>query len=237
MKIEQVGGKIYATSRAYILDADAPRELASALPAKTNPSFLYIAGRYVQANNPNRNGHFWTFDDLEYGESSIKNTPVNINHDWTSPIGVIIDTKLVERASADDSSLPEVHAISAIWQANFPQEAEILRMAHAAKSLHYSMECVAERTQCLACDDEFPYATASADMCEHLSASPTAPRRFVNPVFLGGGLIVPPKRPGWADADITELAHEYAIQCASHVKDEDTLQWESLMSLVMDASE
>ena len=236
MKIEQRDGKIYATSRAYIIDVDAPREMASALPEKTNPSFLYIAGRYVQANNPNRNGHYWSFDDLKVGQDSIRYTPVNINHEFHRPIGVITDTKLVEREVADGESFPEVQAVSAIWAANFPQEAEILRMAHKANVLHYSMECVAEKTQCLVCEDTFPYATASADMCEHLRASNNALRRFVNPIFLGGGLIVPPKRPGWADADITELAHEYAMECAASTdKDEDAMHWEQLMFMVQGA--
>ena len=121
MKIEQRDGKIYATSRAYIIDVDAPREMASALPEKTNPSFLYIAGRYVQANNPNRNGHYWSFDDLKVGQDSIRYTPVNINHEFHRPIGVITDTKLVEREVADGESFPEVQAVSAIWAANFPQ--------------------------------------------------------------------------------------------------------------------
>jgi hypothetical protein len=47
-----------------------------------------------------------------------------------------------------------------------------------------------------------------------MATAANAPRRFINPVFLGGALIFPPERPAWSDADITEVAKDLTEQFA-----------------------
>jgi D-mannonate dehydratase len=238
--LEQVGDKLYATARAYIVDRpeDLPREMASELKREDmNPGFLWIAGRYVQANSPNRNGHYWTLDDLQKGEQSIRYTPMNILHKWDRPVGTLVETKIVhreDRVEASDRLLPEIQALGVLWAHNFPQLAKATRDAHEAKKLWYSMECVAESKQCLKCEQIFPFRAQAHEVCEHMATSAVSPRRFINPIFMGGALIFPPARPGWKDADVTEVAQELVRQYAEReVSDLDAEEWEHLMALVV----
>lgn len=239
--LELINDRLYLTAQARIVDGpdELPREMASEMKGELNPSFVWIAGRYVQANEPNQNGQFWTYDDLQKGEKSIRYTPMNVLHQWDRPVGVFVETKMVHRPDRDGASerlLPEVQALGALWAANFPEVAEKAKEYHAKKQLWYSMECVAESKQCLACDEVYPWVTASADLCEHLAQSQLAPRRFINPLFLGGALIFPPERPGWKDADVTEVAHLVAQMHAEHAAspagdgDISVSEWEHLMA-------
>lgn len=238
--LEQIADKFYITAQARIIESpeQLDREMASEFAKDAlNPSFVWIAGRYVQANEANQNGQFWTYDDLQKGEKSIRYTPMNVLHDWERPVGVLVETKMVHRPSKEAASerlLPEVQVLGALWAANFPEVAEKAREFHASKQLWYSMECVAESKQCLTCEEVYPWATAAAETCEHLAGSQVAPRRFINPVFLGGALIFPPERPGWKDADITEVAHLVAAEHASRATQYSLTakEWERLMALV-----
>lgn len=234
--------KLYATANAYIVEQpeQLPRELASEMPEKNNPSFLWVAGRYVQADQPNKNGHFWTFEDLKAGEASIRHTPLNVLHRWDEPVGTFVQTKIINHPSkASDGHLnPEIQALSVVWAANFPQVAEMVREAHRAKQLWYSMECVAEQKQCLACHEVFPFRASAHEVCGHLAESASAPRRFINPTFLGGALIFPPERPAWPDADVTEIARRLTVAHANRstipgFKPEVEV-WNSLMKEVME---
>lgn len=209
-------GKAYLNARAHIVSdaSDLPRELASVMEGqRLNPLFVWISGRYVQGEKANSNGQFWSSDDLKAGEYSIRYTPLNVLHEWQKPVGVFTETKLVHReaASGESELLPEIQALSLIWAHNFPQVAEAARNAHSQNQLWYSMECVGEAKQCLTCNKTFEWAAAR--YCEHMEASRTAPRRFINPVFQGGALIFPPVKPGWVEAEIEEVAkaaREYA---------------------------
>lgn len=207
--------KVYLNAVARIISdpEDLPRELAFALKGKRlNPAFVWVSGRYVQGEQMNTNGQFWTTDDLKAGEYSIQYTPLNVLHEWQYPIGTFVETKLVHReAAAEGELLPEIQALSLIWASNFPQVADAARDAHDKGKLWYSMECTGEAKQCLTCNNTYEWAAAR--FCAHLEGSKTAPRRFINPVFHGGALIFPPVEPGWADADIEEVAkaaREYA---------------------------
>lgn len=237
---EQIGDKLYATARAYVVTepSELPREIASEFEKDTlNPSFLWVAGRYVQANRPNKNGHYWTFDDLQKGEKSIRYTPVNVLHKWDRPVGAYVQTKIVhreDRLEGSDRLLPEIQALAVVWAANFPEVASRIRENHENNTLWYSMECVAESKQCLIDEEVFDFKTPSQLCCEHLATSKTSPRRFINPVFLGGGLIYPPDSPAWEDADITEVAHRLTVEYAERERsDFDPAEWEHLMAMAM----
>jgi len=233
--LEQIDDKLYMTSRAYVVEtaSDLPRELASDYSKeKFNESFVWIAGRYVQANATNSNGHYWTFDDVQKGERTIKYTPLNVLHEWKRPVGVFVETKIVQREDRigdTERLLPEIQALSLLWGANFPELAEHVRAAHADKHLWYSMECIAESKQCLVCESIYPFRAPASAVCEHLATSRVSPRRFINPTFLGGALVFPPARPGWKDADITEVARLTA-EYAAHNEAE---QWEAEMREVV----
>lgn len=233
--LTEINGKIYATAEAYIVTepSQCPVEVASEIDKKAlNPGFLWVAGRYVQANQLNRNGQYWTFDDLQRGEASIRYTPVNALHE-SQPIGVIVETKMIQREDASTKRiLPEVQALAAIWEIQFRAEAAQIRDAHEKKQLWWSMECIAEARQCMTCERIFPWETASHLQCEHLAGSPKAPRRFINPVFLGGAMIYPPIRPGWADANITELADELVTEYAGR-ESAEVANWLRAMAPLM----
>lgn len=236
--IAEIDGKIYATARAFVVSSpeEIPRELAAEYNKNFNPSFVWIAGRYVQANSPNRNGHLWTFDDLQKGEYSIRYTPMNVLHEWDKPVGTVVETKIVhrpEKAAATDRLLPEVQALGVLWAANFPELAHLVKDAHAKRQLWFSMECVAEAKQCMKCEQVYAWATTGPDTCAHLASDPKAPRRFINPTFLGAALIFPPERPAWKDADITEVARTLTEEYAHRTRPSfEVEEWTRLMSMV-----
>lgn len=228
-RLDDIGGRLYVSARAQIVSdpAELPREMA-ADHSELNPSFLWIAGRYVQAERLNRNGHFMTYDDLVAGQGSIQHSPLNGLHEWWKPIGTFVEAKIVERDGTH-----EIQALSAMWAANFPEMAAAIRQYHAEGNLWYSMECVAEARQCLTCDATFEWATAATDWCVHMAADPKAPRRFINPVFLGGALVYPPQQPAWADAEaeVASLIDSYAHR--SEGPDlSDPLVWSLVMKMV-----
>ena len=205
--ISEHNGKVYLAARAHIVsDPSELREMAFALKDgdALNPDFMWISGRYVQGDKPNRNGQFWTSEDLKQGEYSLKYAPLNALHEYLNPVGVFVETKIVHREKAGETLLPEIQALSLLWAHNFPELAETAREANKKGQLWYSMECVGEAKQCLTCDETFEWAATT--LCSHLEASAVAPRRLINPKFQGGALIFPPVSPGWIDADIEEVA-------------------------------
>lgn len=230
----EMGDKLYATARAYVVNEpdDLPREMASEFEqVKSNKSFLWVAGRYVQGENMNKNGHFWTMDDLRAGEASIAHTPVNALHQWDQPIGTLVQTKFIERETASQS-FPEIQALGVVWAMNFPEMAELIKKAHAEKNLFWSMECISESKQCLTCERTYDYKATAAEVCEHLATNKIAPRRFINPTFVGGALVFPPDKPAWPDANVTDVAKTLTSQYASRETDK-VAQWESLMNTVV----
>lgn len=205
----ELHGKSYFTTKAQIVSDPEQLEREYAFEMKgerLNPNFLWISGRYAQGEKANRNGQFWTTQDLKGGEYSIKYTPLNVLHEWDRPVGVFIETKLVHREAASDGEvlLPEIQALSALWSHLYPEVADAARTAHSQGKLWYSMECIGEAKQCMTCDKTFDWEASR--FCDHLEGSVQAPRRLINPIFQGGALIFPPVRPGWADADIEEVA-------------------------------
>jgi len=227
-------GKGYLSVRAHIISDPEQLEREYAFEMKgqrLNPNFLWISGRYAQGEKANRNGQLWTTQDLKAGEYSIKYTPLNVLHEWDKPVGVFIETKLVHREAASDGEvlLPEIQALSALWSHIYPEVADAARAAHADGKLWYSMECIGEAKQCLTCDKTFEWSASK--FCEHLEASVQAPRRLVNPIFQGGALIFPPTRPGWADADIEEVAK--ATAKFADRSDASDLEYDSLRHLML----
>lgn len=237
--ITPLHGKLYATAEAQVVTGpvDMPRELAAELDTKNlNDSFLWVAGRYVQANRVNKNGQFWTFDDLQRGERSIQYVPVNALHQWDTAIGTIVQSKIVhreekvpeEKEKATERLIPEIQVLGLVWAANFPEIADKIRESNEKKQLWWSMECVAESTQCLTCEEVYPYATAAAQTCLHMASSAVSPRRYINPTFLGGALIYPPERPAWVDAE-AELARELASYADRDERGYSVGDWEQMM--------
>jgi hypothetical protein len=198
------------------LTVPASREIASAASEKW---LLRIQGRFVGAEAPNRNGAMWSADDLMYGQPTVTHGPLNWLHNERKVVGVITDSSYVERQSAAGKIVePHLQATSVVWKWLYPDEARLAERAADNSSLWYSMECISENVECSAaaggCGAKFPYETymrQRAKTCEHMMKG-TSARRFENPVFQGGALIVPPVRPGWADADADVVRTAAAAQ-------------------------
>lgn len=222
---------ILATKAASVVDVGDEMEEHFREVARGTGPHLWVSGRYVGADEPNRNGAYWSSADLEMGEPTVANGPVNWLHEERHIIGAIASSKLVTRQAAAASGLgSHIVALGAVWPWIYPDEARLIQQASEAGSLWFSMECVSREVVCIddSCGLTLPYRqfiTEKASRCDHM---PTG-RRFVDPVFEGVGIIVPPVRPGWADADarVTMQEAEGLVerQAASFVglSDEDSV--------------
>jgi len=316
-------------SKAFVTDV-AGRTMLTA-PAATwekaltpNKHFLWMQGRFVGAETPNRNNAFWSSGDLELGQASVLNGPLNWLHEARHVIGTIADARYIpgntehladtqaaaaefaaaapvstedrkkmaksgvampdgsfpipdvehlksairlartpaqrrhvmKRAAALDSSSlipsdwkneksaatadPHIVAASAIWRWIYPDEAWVVQQASEADKLWYSMECISEQVACVgegSCGTEVAYANyMQGEGCQHMQERSTT-RHFKNPTFLGGAVIVPPVRPGWADADASVMSEAAAL--AEHAYDQagqpdmSASDWEKLMAQVV----
>ena len=168
-----------------------------------------IAGRYVGAEAANRNGAFWSVGDLEFGVGSVAGGPINWLHKERMVLGAI------ESASLHKDG-PHIEVSGSLWDWLYPREVATLRGYAESGQAWFSMECVAEKIECVGpngCGRLMPYEVAvrrTPEACDHIRER-SSHRRFVNPMFMGAGLIVPPAEPGWANA------HLDIVRDASHL--------------------
>jgi hypothetical protein len=244
---------IVTTSGARtVITAPATTERAAmwASTPNPNPHLLWMQGRFVGAERPNRNGAFWSTSDLEMGKPTVAHGPLNWLHEERHVIGTIADAQFVPSAqlsvvgteAAAETTDPHLAALSAIWSWIYPQEASVVAMASDAGVLAYSMECISEAIQCVGdagCGQTFPYmeVAAAGGGCAHLQQRGSV-RRLVNPTFLGGAVIVPPTRPGWADANASVMREAASVAEATYEQagqpDIPARTWEQLMASVID---
>lgn len=201
-----------------------------------HPGFQWVSGKFVEADRANLNKQYWGSEDLEFGEFSVKHTPMNLLHQVYDPIGVFVDSKLVP---AQDDSNMHIEVLGALWAYRYPTQAGLVEMADAAGCLAFSMECVGEALHCKnGCEEVFPYFTKVEDVCSHLRDRSSV-RHIVNPTFTGGALILPPSNPAWPGAKASVLydqTAEYAKQMdelAERKAENSELsvhQWRFLMS-------
>lgn len=259
--LTEVAGRVILTARASMLtDAgQLPRELAERWEKASsgNPYMTWVQGRYVEAEKANRNGAYWSTEDLQFGEMSVKHGPLNWLHEEQTVIGTIADNALIHPAAAQTASLtttangifstqmprPYMAAVSAMWNWVRPDKVEAVERAADQNRLWYSMECVGREISCVSdetytgCGTSFDYVkamTEPASTCEHLQARSGA-RRIVDPAFLGGAVIVPPSAPGWgsANAEILRNAAGLAEQTFQESADMTSTEWEQLIAHVV----
>jgi hypothetical protein len=104
-----------------------------------------------------------------------------------------------------------IQFLAGMWTHIFPEEFSVVQAASEQNRLFASMECVGSRLHCMGdkgCDKQFDYFAVDTH-CAHLRER-TSVRHIVDPIFRGGGLIVPPVRPGWKEARATVLEDEMA---------------------------
>ena len=214
-----------------------------------NPALKWIVAKYVEADNPNNNRQFWSYEDLQFGKPSIAHSPINLLHQSRRVIGTITHAEMLypkEEAAADDVLHPFIEVVGPLWAHYFPEEVGILQRAHAEGGLTISMECVAKEVECAGdqgCGKIFPYkGPKHSSYCNHLNDGNSI-KQLNEPHFLGAGLLVPPIKPGWNKASVTEiskLTSEYSTECEQAYEgiktlmpNADALTWESMMAEVV----
>lgn len=224
-----------------ILTAPVKREQAA-----SNPMFLNLHGRFVGAEKANRNGALWTTGDLEMGQPTVTHGPLNWLHEERYIIGALTKSSLIDPAPtvvASEQSFtintsigdPYLAVDSVVWKWIYPHEAATIEMASEQGKLWYSMECIAENVHCGECGESYPYMQAqraSGEVCDHIRDR-TASRRMENPTFLGGAVIVPPVRPGWADANLEVMKAGSVLAEAAYEQSGSSVaarEWEVLMA-------
>lgn len=204
-------------AQAFVLnDAEMEREISSEWASKhvnKNPAIKWILGRFVEADNPNRNSQAWTLEDLRLKQPTINHAPMNMVHQARNIVGAFVATEmlypLTEKAG-ESVAHPHIEALGAFWRYYFPNEFQAVQAAHDEGSLFFSQECISEnirfedsetgKTETFAYDG--PVSKSYGDWNENRSAI----KWLDNPHFLGGALILPPVRPGWANAHIKTLS-------------------------------
>lgn len=231
------------TAAAIIIDDE--KDVASAWASeyiKFNPSLKWIVGNYVEADNANSNGQYWSLDDLRLKGATVNHSPMNIGHESSSIVGTYVASEMIYPASATGHAY--IETVAAMWKFYFPKEYEKIQKAFDEGSLFQSMECIADSVTCVgteeACGQTFAYSGPWGGYCEHISDG-TAYRQLNNPTFVGGGLIIPPLEPGWKRAEINEVSKITSNAVAEEVYEKvsqenpglEPEQWESLMQMIM----
>ncbi len=246
---------VWMGSQAWIVQNDL--EMAWAERHYTqNSAFRHILGRYVMAEDLNSNGQSFHLEELRTAQSSLVHSPLNINHKRDKVYGAYVASDLVYPMGADSAGAiaeairaPYMEALAVFYHNLFPEEFRVVEKAHAEGALFFSMEALPRSVTCRAdgCGQEFSWMGPKApDYCEHLAESRVAPRWLNKPHFLGGALIVPPVRPGWRQADITDLsrivqenallAEQVYDSIAAEMPHLDPATWEQMMLQVLVAA-
>lgn len=220
-------------------DRDVASNWASSVINK-NPAFKWIVGKYVEADNANSNGQYWSLDDLKLSKPTIQHAPMNMGHRQRYIVGTYAASELMYPMESDSNAY--IETASVFWKYYFPDEFKVVQQAYDSGALHQSMECVADSVTCagpMGCGETFGYhGPMSDDYCEHIKNRESF-RQLNNPVFLAGGLILPPDRPGWKNASIDELASDNELddvyqQVAASSPHLEPSQWEALMFEIVD---
>jgi hypothetical protein len=237
--VAEIGNRLVfaAPATTDFSENELPRELAAQWEKaqQDNPYYTWIAGRYVEADRPNRNHAYWSTADLEVGEPTVAHGPINWLHEEKHIIGAIASSQMVhvDQQRADDTGVGNhIVMLGAIWQHIYPNEADVIQRASDNGKLWASMECVSREVSCLVCQKAMTYSQYmhQDNRCDHMREG--MPRRFIDPTFGGAGIIVPPVRPGWANADVRVMQGEAAALVERQAASFDGLSTQEAENLV-----
>lgn len=205
---------LWLGAQAFLVENDNEIAWAEKHVVK-HPSLRYILGRYAESARANLNGHVFDQKELEAATKLLPDTPVNMLHRQHYIVGHYVAAEMVYPMGnvvanvATEPLNPHMEALSAFYRYYFPDEFKMVEQAHKEGSLFYSMECVPRSLTCAGtdgCGQEFAYdGRQSPTYCAHLNEHAT-PRKLNSPNFTGGALVIPPAKPGWKRADITEMS-------------------------------
>jgi hypothetical protein len=233
----------YLTCSVELVNDD--RDMASSWASsviKPNPAHKWIIGKYVEADNANSNGQYWSLNDLRMSQPSIQHTPMNMGHRQHHIVGTYVASEMMYPEHSDMNAY--IETASVFWKYYFPNELAMVEKAYDIGALHQSMECVSDTVTCAGpsgCGATFDYAGPMSDIyCEHIQTRASF-RQLNNPHFLGGGLILPPDRPGWKNASIDDVAssvndeekHRIYTEIAQGSPHLSPVEWEALMMEIL----
>jgi hypothetical protein len=194
------GDRIYLVAPVTPVQIDDQRreEYAAASPVLAdlkskapNENLLWLQGNYVEADNPNANGHEWTANELSIKALTPMFCPVTVMHDPRTAVGLIADVAL-RTPDADQVPRARIESVMAIWAHRFPEVAAEALHNYEAGTLMQSMECQAPYYSCGECGQTFHKLAEGAESknwCAHLSESANARRILGGVTFTGTGLI------------------------------------------------
>lgn len=239
-------------ARAELLPED--REIAGHWASKhitPNPAHSYVLGRYAESGRANNNKQMFSLDGLQLGKTSLAHAPMNMNHSNRRVVGAFVASEIMypvkTKEDLDVAQTPELNpfmeSLAVLWKHYFPDEYRAVAAAQAEGALFYSMEAVPNSVKCVGengCGLEFAYeGPQSKSYCEHLNER-SSDKLLVDPHFVGGALIVPPAKPGWSYANITDVAAEDQERLHKQISAEfdhlDSTEWETLMHQIVSLS-
>jgi hypothetical protein len=163
-----------------------------------NPKILWLQGRYVEADNANRNGDQWTAGDLAVKSLTPVFMPITVMHDFRTAVGTIADTTLKLPNDHPDVPRARIETALAVWKHRFPDIADEAVVNAQQGTLMQSMECISPAYDCSVCGQVYARLPKQAERehwCAHLRGEATAEdgraaaRILRNVTFTGTGLI------------------------------------------------
>ena len=209
---------LHRGKNSYFLAAPAAlvndtHETASSWAAQhivANDAIKWVVGKYVEADNANSNGQYWSLEDLRVAQPTINNTPMNMLHKPRNVVGAWLHNEMIYPTDeAAEEANPYIEVLGAFWKYYFPEELAVVEAAFEEGNLFLSMECVAETITFDNGEREetFEYKGPFHVDYGDWNKDSSAIRKLNQPTFLGGALIVPPVAPGWKRADVKDLSN------------------------------
>jgi hypothetical protein len=231
--VKEHGDHVYIQTPLQVVEPEAETIKAFAFASAVeslkaqapNPKIMWLAGRYVEADNANQNGDQWTAGELAIKQLTPVLMPITVMHDLRTAVGTIADAKL--RLPKDDPEVPRarIETALALWAHRFPDIAEEAKVNASQGTLMQSMECVSPAYDCSTCGQMYqrmPGGAERENWCAHLRGDSSeasgnhrpAARILRQVVFTGTGLIFGTRgaRGAYREAhlEVEELAELHA---------------------------
>ncbi len=218
MIIQEKDDHILLVEQAIIVSDDMDSASWASRHMYANPGIKWVIGNYAEADEANRNGTMFAFEDFKAAQQTVAHSPMNIDHQQNRIVGTWIASEMIyprtEQADARMNN-PYLQVLGAYWRKKFPDTLKRVEAAFDSGMLAISMEAVGESVTCAGdegCGKNFPYrGPFHPSYCEHIN-SRTSAKQVNKPQFRGGALILPPNRPGWAKGSVEEMAAEFSDQ-------------------------
>lgn len=194
-----------AAEPATLDDWDAARQIPP------GPDRAFLVGRYVHGGNPpNRNGHVFKVEQLAKAQRMIPFSPLDMLHDPKRIVGTFAASTIVHpsptarQAAPAFTEAPYVKVLASVWSYHFPEATRAIQAAFENNTAFFSHSCLPSAVECPSCGNSTPWlGYTHEDYCDHVQG--VNAKVFDDPLFLGGAVIIPPIKPGWGDAYITQV--------------------------------